>query len=84
MKTPGAQARLEEVVQSLFRRWPGLVGFAVQDAGELVLTEMETQPWNVQSYEILDEISGALLDFVDDEPGALALLRGRTFARILH
>ena len=84
MKPPRTEARLEEVVRTLFRRWPGLVGFAVRDSGELVLTEMETQPWSVQPYDILDEVSGALLDLVDDDPGALALLRGRTFARTLH
>ncbi|MGQ0544187.1 MAG: hypothetical protein ACT4P3_02500 [Betaproteobacteria bacterium] len=84
MKTLHAEARLEALVARLFRRWPGLVGFAVQDAGELVLTEMETQPWSLQPHELLGEVSVALLDFVDEEPGALALLCGRTFARTLH
>jgi hypothetical protein len=84
MKARHTEAQLEALVQTLFRRWPGLVGFAVEDAGELVLAEMETQPWSVQPRELLDEVSVALLDFVDEAPEALALLRGRTFARTLH
>ena len=84
MKARHTEAQLEALVQAIFRRWPGLVGFSVEDAGELVLSEMETQPWSVQPYELLGEVSVALLDFVDEDPGALELLRGRTFARTLH
>lgn len=84
MKTPHAEARLEALVETLFRRWPGLVGFAVRDAGELVLAEMETHPWSARPDELLGEVAGALLDLVDEEPAALELLRGRTFARTLH
>jgi hypothetical protein len=84
MKARHTEAQLEALVATIFRRWPGLVGFSVQDAGELVLGEMETQPWSVQPYELLGEVSVALLDFVDEAPEALELLRGRTFARTLH
>ena len=84
MKTRHAEAQLEALVETIFRRWPGLVGFSVEDKGELVLTEMETQPWSLQPYELLDEVSVALLDFVDEKPEGLELLRGRTFARTLH
>ena len=84
MKARHTEARLEALVETIFRRWPGLVGFSVEDAGELVLTEMETQPWSVQPYELVGEVSVALLDFVDEDPTALELLRGRTFARTLH
>jgi len=84
MKARHTEAQLEALVQRIFRRWPGLVGFSVEDAGELVLTEMETQPWSLQPYELLGEVSVALLDFVDEDPAALELLRGRTFARTLH
>ena len=84
MKARHTEAQLEALVETIFRRWPGLVGFSVEDAGELVLTEMETQPWSMQPYELLGEVSVALLDFVDEAPEALALLRGRTFARTLQ
>ena len=57
MRTPATQSRLAAVVESLFRRWPSLVGFSVQEAGtlcgeqsaqllerELVLTDVATSP----------------------------------------
>jgi hypothetical protein len=64
------------------------VGFSVQEAQtpstELVLADVETDPWRAQPREIYGEIVGALLDLMDDEPAVRELLRGRTFARTLH
>jgi hypothetical protein len=84
--TPGAQRRLAAVVDSLFRRWPSLVGFAVQEvrAGELVLADIATSPWPVHSQDVCGEIATVLLRLIDDEPAARELLLGRTFARALH
>ena len=84
MRTPHTEAHLEALVEKIFRRWPGLVGFSVQNTGELVLGDLETQPWSANAHELLGEVAVALLDFVDEEPEALPLLRGRTFARTLH
>lgn len=97
MKMPETQTRLAAVVDSLFRRWPSLVGFSVQEAQtladdraagplkrELVLADVETSPWPARSQEICGEIAAALLDLIDDEPATRELLRGRTFARTLH
>jgi len=82
--SPRTEARVHALVQNLFRRWPSLVGFCIQGDGELVIGELETQPWSAQVDELLGEVAGALLDFVDEEPAAIELLRGRTFARTLH
>lgn len=82
--SPHAEAHVQALVQKIFRRWPSLVGFCVQDSGELVIGELEMQPWNAQAQELLGEVAGALLDLVDDRPEAIELLRGRTFARTLH
>ena len=97
MNTPATRTRLAAVVDSLFRRWPSLVGFAVQEAHmpsrdrgagplerELVLTDVETSPWPAHSQEVCGEIAAALLKLMDDEPATCELLRGRTFARTLH
>jgi hypothetical protein len=84
MRVSNATPDLEALLQALFRRWPSLVGFSVQDEGELVIGDLEMQPWNAEAHELLGEIAGTLLDFVDEKPGALELLRGRTFARVLH
>jgi hypothetical protein len=72
-------------VDALFRRLPSLVGFSVQEAQcELVLADVETDPWPARSQALFGEIALALLDLMDEEPAARELLRGRTFARTLH
>ena len=88
-------ARLE----TLFQRCPALHGFSVQ-AGSSVTRERVVaglqedlyladviwhQPLNgEQAATLVDEISQALLELVDEQPGAIGLLRGRTFASVLH
>jgi hypothetical protein len=97
MKTPETQSRLAAVVDALFRRWPSLVGFTVQDAGtssgdhralrierDLVLADVEASPWPAHQQDLCGEIAVALLNLIDDEPATRELLLGRTFARVLH
>jgi hypothetical protein len=92
-----AQAEVAAAVDALFRRLPSLVGFSVQEAQalskeraagalerELVLADVETDPWPARSKELFGEIAVALLDLMDEEPAARELLAGRTFARTLH
>lgn len=86
----GLEADLRGVVEDLFRRWPALLGFSVRARavdprdGELYLADLETRAWNAEPQEILGDVALALLELVDEEPGALELLRDRTFARTLH
>jgi hypothetical protein len=51
---------------------------------DLVIADVETDPWRVQPRQLVGEIAVALVDLMDDEPAARELLRGRTFARTLH
>ncbi|MEO8719251.1 MAG: hypothetical protein ABI423_13630 [Burkholderiales bacterium] len=84
---------------SLFRRCPALHGFSVQPAAglthdrvvlglqeDLYLADLVWhQPLNgEQAASLVGEISEALLELVDECPEAIALLRGRTFASVLH
>jgi hypothetical protein len=95
MKRPETQ--ITAVVDSLFRRWPSLVGFSVQDARigasdrpaaqfdrELVLADVESSPWPAHMQALCGEIAVALLGLIDRDPATRELLRGRTFARALH
>ncbi len=96
MKAPETQRRLARVVDSLFRRWPSLVGFSVQEARtlsgdraqrlerELVLTDVATNPWLAHTQELCGEIAVAMLNLIDDEPATRELVLGRTFARTIH
>jgi hypothetical protein len=86
-------------METLFRRCPALHGFTVQpEAGvtrERVVLGLQNdlyladvvwhQPLNgEQAASLVGEISQALLELVDERPEASALLRGRTFVRILQ
>lgn len=78
------EAELQTVVAELFQRMPMLVGFSLADADELCLAQVETFPWNPTESELVREIGMPLLELLDEEPEARALLRGRTFARAVH
>jgi hypothetical protein len=87
MKTRETQSRVATVVESLFRRWPSLVGFSVQETQadrELVLTDVATSPWLAYPQELCGEIAVAMLNLIDDEPATRELVLGRTFTRTIH
>jgi hypothetical protein len=86
-------------MEMLFRRCPELHGFSVQQgssvdservaqdlqAGLLLADVVWHQPLNdAQAATLVGEISQELLELVDERPEATALLRGRTFARVLN
>jgi hypothetical protein len=88
-------ARLE----TLFQRCPELHGFSVQPGAsvtrERVVIGLQEDlyladvVWHQalngeQAATLVGEISQALLELVDEQPDAIALLRGRTFASVLH
>jgi hypothetical protein len=86
-------------LEALFLRCPELHGFTVQpgeslshDRVAIGLQEdlyLADVIWHrvlngEQAATLVGEISLALLELVDEQPGAVALLRGRTFASVLH
>ena len=80
---------VNKVTPELFRRWPTLIGFSIQDdesGGEelQVTVAMYPEPQNEERGVLLGEIAEALAELVDAAPGAGPLLRARTFARTLH
>lgn len=78
-------ARIDAVVAGLFRRWPALLGFSLQDAAdELRLADLELQPWTARPEDALGDVALALAELLEENPAALEALRGRTFARTLH
>ena len=75
-----------DVVNTLFQRFPALLGFSVQGDKALQVAELAIHPWydEHQRSNLRAEIVLALLDLIHRFPGARELLRGRTFARALH
>jgi len=93
------EADLEATVDALFRRCPTLCGFSVRDAAdlprnrsslqhgnELFVTEVSVFPMRdlYAPAELSLEIVATLAELLDECPEAGALLRDRTFARIVH
>jgi hypothetical protein len=91
---------IQAKIDALFARCPMLCGFSVQDRAmlprqldhraipdaDLFITEIGIYPKlgdDLQS-EIFDEITLLISDLVYEQPMAYNVLRGRTFARILH
>jgi hypothetical protein len=86
-------------IESLFQRFPALCGFSVHgldevpddcprsgDGAELFVGEIGIAPalGAEQHGEILGEIVAALAELLAEDPRANEILRGRTFARVLH
>jgi hypothetical protein len=91
---------IQAKIDALFERCPMLCGFSIQDRAmlpvelgdrpipdaDLFITEIGIYPKlgvELQS-EIFDEITLLISDLVYEEPAACNVLRGRTFARIMH
>jgi hypothetical protein len=90
-RSAGLQARFEANlaarVRSLFRRHPALCGFSVGEGPSVpLLTQVSVYPASGPAAppEVCFEVLATLAELVDDCPEAGELLRGRTFARVLH
>lgn len=80
-------AELQATLSALFRRYPELYGFTVQDfEGRLVLADVGVDPFfgDGASERLRGDVAETLLEFIEERPEALQLLRDRTFARVLH
>jgi hypothetical protein len=77
-------AEVSNVVQALFRRQPELCGFSVRE--DLSLSNVACHPalHGARATELLDEISDALDELLEERPEAAEVLRGRTLARVFH
>ena len=84
---------------ALFRRLPMLIGFTVQESAsvapgrvrapldeELSLADVSVDAWpGLQPAPELDaEIAAAIVEVLDEHPGARELFRGYTYARAFH
>lgn len=91
-----ADADLTAQIRSLFGRCPDLDGFSVQakihaegkaaEEEELFVTAIGiAQGAGKERYaDIFEDIATTLKDLLEERPEAHALLRGRTFARVVH
>lgn len=75
---------VSNVLDGLFRRYPALCGFSVQQ--DLSFSNVSCHPavHGLEATELLDEISEALHELLEERPEAAEVLRGRTLARNFH
>jgi hypothetical protein len=75
---------VQDVVNTLFQRYPTLCGFAVKD--DLSFSNVACHPAldGAEAEMLCEEISATLHELVEERPEAAELLRGRTVARIFH
>ena len=79
------EADLAVRVEVLFRAWPELAGFTVQEESPIPANVVcHGALGDAQTEAMIGELTRMMLDLVDEEPEAPELLLGRTFARALH
>jgi hypothetical protein len=70
-------------MQQLFQRLPMLSGFWLRPDLDAELSVF-TWPGCIAGQELYEEVMQSLVGLAEERPEAVALMRGRTFARALH
>jgi len=75
---------VQDVVNTLFQRYPTLCGFAVKD--DMSFSNVACHPalGGDEAEMLCEEISATLHELMEEQPEAADLLRGRTLARTFH
>jgi hypothetical protein len=78
------QQQVHEVMNTVFQRYPALCGFSVQE--DLSFTNVACHPALAgdEAQMMIEEISAALRELLEEQPEAAEIIRGRTLARIFH
>ena len=71
-------------VHELFKRLPILSGFWLRPDLEVEELSVFTWPGYTASPDLYEEVMQSLVEFAEEWPEALPLMRGRTFARAVH
>jgi hypothetical protein len=80
----GAEEIVENHVAALFGRLPMLCGFVLAHDLEVAEVTVHTWPGYTAGEDLYEELMQALVDLAEERPDAALLMRGRTFARIVH
>ena len=71
-------------LHELFQRLPMLSGFWLGPDLELADLSVFDWPGYPPGRELYEEVMQSLVDLAEERPEAVQLLRGRTFARVVH
>jgi len=75
---------IESHLAALFGRLPMLCGFALQDDLEVTEVTVHTWPGYTAGEDLYEDLMQGLVDLAEERPDAALLMRGRTFARMVH
>ena len=78
------EAILAKHVSELFRRLPALAGFWLGPDLEVHELSIFTWPGRTVGRDTYEELMRSLVDLAEERPETLQLMRGRTFARVVH
>jgi hypothetical protein len=71
-------------VHELFKRLPMLSGFWLRPDLNVAELSVFTWPGYSAGQDLYEEVVQSLIELAEARPGALQLMRGRTFARAVH
>jgi hypothetical protein len=69
-------------LHQLFRRLPMLSGFWLH--ANLKVADVATWTGSTVGPDLYDQVVDSLIQLAEESPEALQLMRGRTFARVVH
>jgi hypothetical protein len=75
---------IENHLAALFGRLPMLCGFALQHDLEVTEVTVHTWPGYTAGEDLYQDLMQGLVDLAEERPDAALLMRGRTFARMVH
>ena len=78
------EAVVSRHVHELFKRLPMLSGFWLRRDLEVAELSVFTWPGYTAGRELYDQVTESLVEFIEEYPEAVPLMRGRTFARAVH
>jgi hypothetical protein len=80
--------RAEEIIEgrlaALFGRLPMLYGFALRHDLEVTDVTVHGWPGYTAGEDLYEDLMQGLVDLAEELPDAALLMRGRTFARMVH
>jgi hypothetical protein len=84
LKRQRAEAIVESHLAALLKRLPMLCGFTLRR--DLEATDVTVHSWSgyTAGEDLYEDLMQGLVDLAEQRPDAAILMRGRTFARMVH
>jgi len=78
------EAVVARYLHQLFQRLPVLPGFWLHPDLKVAELAVFASPGYTAGYDLYEEVMQSLVELAEERPEAVQLMRGRTFARVVH